>query len=603
MARRSSKKRAANAQAPVFASREILWAAVLIVAVVIVHLPAWAAGYIWDDDLMLTSNPVVVGPLGLREIWTTPAADICPLTLTTFRLEYALWGLAPLPYHLVNVALHAACAVLLWRVLLALRIPGAWLGAALWALHPVMTESAAWIAETKNTESCLFYLLAILFFVRSLREPRPGNRDHLLTLLFAALAMSAKTSTIVLPVVLGLCAWWIEGRLRWRTALRLSPTLLLSLAAAALSIWTQSARANQPQWSRPWPERLVAAGDAVWFYLGKLVWPQPLALVYPRWQIDATQALAYLPLAAAILLLALFWLKRATWGRPWFFAFGYFVAALAPELGLINNSFSRFSLVADHFQYLAAMGPLALTAAGGHAPGRQTSRQPRRVGARDRRRAAARARRTHAAARLGFSELGIALDRHGRQESRVLGRLVRAGNRRRGAKPARCRCESFPEVDRPQSALFQVPLQPRARPRQAGPARCRHRRVPNGARPRARRAASPARPGGNPAPEGATAMAPSPPSPRRPITPRAHYEMGLVDAQEGQLDTAAGQFNQALAIDPDYAEAHAKLALVYLQQQRLPDAIAQLREVVRLRPDSSEAQAELRQVEGMMQPR
>src|SRR5208282_544874 len=112
------------------------------------------------------------------EIWTTSAADICPLVLTTFWVEHALWELAPLPYHLVNVVMHGACAVLLWRVLRSLRVQGAWLGAALWALHPVGVESVAWITEMKNTESALFFLLSILFFVKWLRAKELNERNR-----------------------------------------------------------------------------------------------------------------------------------------------------------------------------------------------------------------------------------------------------------------------------------------------------------------------------------------------------------------------------------------------------------------------------------------
>src|SRR6202012_6000835 len=141
-------------------------------------------------------------------IWTTSAADICPLTITTFWVEHRLWGLNPLPYHLVTVFLHALDAVLLWRVLLAMRVPGAWLGAALWALHPVQVESVAWVAEMKNTESGFFFLLSILFFLRVL-DAKADNRktNYALTLLFAALAMTSKTSTVILPIILCLCAW------------------------------------------------------------------------------------------------------------------------------------------------------------------------------------------------------------------------------------------------------------------------------------------------------------------------------------------------------------------------------------------------------------
>jgi tetratricopeptide (TPR) repeat protein len=349
-----------------------LWAWVLVLGVLLMYSPVWGAGYIWDDDLVLTSNPVIVGPLGLNEIWTTRAADICPFTLTTFWVEHALWGLAPLPYHVVNVLFQAASAVVLWRVLLRLRVPGAWLGAALWAAHPVQVQSAAWIAEMKNTESGLFFLLAVLFFLRWLkaREMGPrtvGNRDYALTLLFAALAMASKSSTVVLPVVLGLCAWWLQGRWPWRSLASVAPVAAMSAIASLVSLWTQGlelARTADPQWVRTWPERLIAAGDATWFYLGKLAWPHPLIFMYPRWQIDAGQWFSYLPLLAVPAVLAVFWIKRNSWARPWFFVFAYFVVALLPALGLGDNYIFRYSLVFDHFQYLASMAPLAFAGAG-----------------------------------------------------------------------------------------------------------------------------------------------------------------------------------------------------------------------------------------------
>ena len=146
-----------------------LWALIIILCVILTYTPVWKAGFIYDDGELLTTNPCVVGPLGLKETWTTSAADISPLLFTTFWVEHALWGLEPLSFHLVNVLLHGACAILLWRVLRSLRVQGAWLGAALWALHPVEVESVAWVSEKKNTESGLFFLLSILFFVRWLR--------------------------------------------------------------------------------------------------------------------------------------------------------------------------------------------------------------------------------------------------------------------------------------------------------------------------------------------------------------------------------------------------------------------------------------------------
>ena len=386
MAKRSKKKQVASGgvlknvtttnvgvqRAPSWFRHDWLWGLILMLTVILAYMPVWQAGFIWDDSVVLTANPCIVGPLGLKEIWTTSAADICPLTLTTFWIEHALWGLGPLPYHLVNLLLHGASAVLLWRVLRSLRVQGAWLGAALWALHPVAVESVAWITEMKNTESGLFFLLSILFFVRWLRAKELGRRNggswnYALTLLFAALAMASKSSAVILPVVLCLCAWWMEHRWYWRNLARVAPIFLMSIAASALSIWTQGlqlATVTDPQWVRTWPERLATAGSAVWFYLGKLLWPHPLITIYPRWQIDAGQWVSYLPLLAVIVILSIFWFKRELWSRAWFFAFAYFMAALLPALGLIDNFIFSFSLVFDHLQYLASMGPLALAGAG-----------------------------------------------------------------------------------------------------------------------------------------------------------------------------------------------------------------------------------------------
>ena len=189
----------------------------------------------------------------------------------------------------------------------------------------------------------------------------------MLSLLFGALAMASKSSTVILPVVLCLCGWWIEGGWHGRNVVRVVPMFLMSAAASALSIWTQGlqlATSTDPQWVRTWPQRLVAAGDAVWFYLGKLLWPDPLITIYPRWQIDAGQWVSYLPLLAVIVLFSILWLKRRDWARACFFALAYFLTALLPVLGLIDTFIFRFSLVFDHFQYLASMGPLALAGAG-----------------------------------------------------------------------------------------------------------------------------------------------------------------------------------------------------------------------------------------------
>jgi tetratricopeptide (TPR) repeat protein len=352
--------------------RQSLLALFLVAATVIAYLSVWRAGFIWDDDLHLTKNPCIVGPIGFKGIWTSAAAMYYPLVSTSFWLQHALWGLNPLPYHLVNIAMHAACAILLWQVLLRLRVKGAWLGAAIWALHPVQVESVAWVTELKNTQSCLFYLLSILFFLKW-REDEAASQDrhrerwnYVVALICAVAAILSKSSTVMLPVVLGLCWWWIDGRWRWRNIPALVPFAFISLSAAVWTIWEQKFHAGAlgATWTQSWPERLIIAGRAIWFYLGKLVWPHPLIFIYPRWQIDASQALAYLPALAAAGGLIILWWKRNGPLRPIFFAAAYFVISLFPVLDFFDVYFFRYSFVGDHLQYLASMGPLVLLGAG-----------------------------------------------------------------------------------------------------------------------------------------------------------------------------------------------------------------------------------------------
>jgi tetratricopeptide (TPR) repeat protein len=345
-------------------------------------------GFIWDDESHLTQNPCIIGPLGFKEIWTSARAVYYPLVLTTFWTLHKFAGLSPWPYHLLNVLLHAASAVLLWQVLRQLNVRGAWLGAALWALHPVMVQSVAWVTELKNTQSGFFYLLSIFCFLKWDGQPRITpitriqvtedpkasrrqfrNRRSLmfsLALVSFVLATLSKPSVVMLPVVLSLCIWWRTGRICWRDVAALAPFVLVSALASLWTILEQKFHAGAigSEWAQTWPERLIIAGRAIWFYLAKLAWPHPLIFIYPRWEINSSQLIAYLPLLAALAGLLVLWLIRAKWVRPVFFAAAYYLASLFPVLGFFSVYFFRYSFVSDHFQYLASMGPLALAGAG-----------------------------------------------------------------------------------------------------------------------------------------------------------------------------------------------------------------------------------------------
>ena len=362
--------------------RDWLWALLLFALVSVAYVQVLHAGFIWDDESHLTRNPCVIGPLGLKEIWTTTQAVYYPLVLSTFWVLHKLAGLNPLPYHVLNVLLHAGSALLLWRVLRQLNVRGAWLGAALWALHPVMVQSVAWITELKNTQSCVFYLLSIFFFLKweectrrpagdvriSQRETATGHSVlvFVLSLVFFVLATLSKPSVVMLPFVLALCIWWMRGKIRWGDALTLAPFALVSALASAWTIWEQKFHANAigPEWAQSWPERLIIAGRAIWFYLAKLFWPHPLIFIYPRWEIYSSQWMAYLSLVAASVGMILLWLLPGKAGRAAFFAAAYYVVSLFPVLGFFSVYFFRYSFVSDHFQYLASIGPLALAGTG-----------------------------------------------------------------------------------------------------------------------------------------------------------------------------------------------------------------------------------------------
>ena len=373
MSKRSNRaSRAAASSSP--SSKQILNSAwtkgfVLVAITVLVYLPVLHAGFIWDDNEHLTGNACIVGPLGFKDIWTASQSYYYPLVLTSFWILHQFVGLNPLPYHLFTVFMHAGSAVLLWRVLQRLDVKAAWLGAALWALHPVIVQSVAWITELKNTQSCLLYLLSILFFLKSRDVDATAHQRRwrfAISLLFFAMAITSKSATVMLPVVLGLCLWWQNGRISRRDFLQLLPFFLISVVASAWTIWEQKFHSGAlgVEWSQTLPERFAIAGWDIWFYLGKLIWPSGLSFFYPQWKIDIGKLSTFLPLLGAIAGLFFLWYARNSRLRPLFVAAFYFVVSLFPVLSFFNVYFFRFSFVSDHFQYLAAMGPLALAASG-----------------------------------------------------------------------------------------------------------------------------------------------------------------------------------------------------------------------------------------------
>jgi protein O-mannosyl-transferase len=351
-----------------------IFGAFLVLAVAIAYQQVWHAGYIWDDDSYVTKNATLRDLHGLWRIWFEVAAtpQYYPLVHTSFWIEHHLWGLNPLGYHLVNLVLHGLAAILLWRVLVRLGIPGAWLAAAIFALHPVEVESVAWITERKNVLSAVFYFAAAMTYLRfeSGRdsEKQGGQRWYLYvaSLFLFVLALLSKTVACSLPAALLLVRWWKSGRIKSRDVLPLLPFFAFGLGLGLLTAWLEKhhVRAEGDEWALTFGQRSLIAGRALWFYASKILWPANLTFIYPRWDVSAAFGWAWLFPSAFAAVVGTLWQMRARIGRGPLVAVLFFAGTLFPALGFINVFPFRYSFVADHFQYLAGVGLIILAAAG-----------------------------------------------------------------------------------------------------------------------------------------------------------------------------------------------------------------------------------------------
>ncbi len=375
-----------------------VWQGGLIVLLVfLAYLPALHGGFVWDDDSWTTNlSPLFQNSSGLHSIWFQPTAlqQYYPLSGTTFWLDYQLWEFWTTPYHVENVLLHALAALLFWRLLLRLQVPGAWLASAIFALHPVMVESVAWITERKNVLSLAFYLgacLAYLRYAQGVTSGPPSSDSGAASGLYASRftghptlvtrhpslfyglafvlflgALLAKTTTFSLPAAILLLGWWQRGHLRWRAdVLPALPFFALALGLCAVTAWLEKYHvgAQGSDFALTFPQRCLVAGRAFWFYLGKLLWPANLCFVYPRWQPDPASVWQWLYPVTAIGTLFTLWLARGRIGRGPVTALLFYVGTLFPVLGFLNAYGMRYSFVWDHWVYLSALGIIALVAA------------------------------------------------------------------------------------------------------------------------------------------------------------------------------------------------------------------------------------------------
>jgi tetratricopeptide (TPR) repeat protein len=346
-------------------------AALIFFMVITVYIPAMQGGFIWDDDDYVTENQTLKSSQGLVRIWRDPDAtpQYYPLVHTSFWLEYRLWQLNPFGYHVVNVLLHAIGAILLFLILKRLELPGAWIAAAIFALHPVHVESVAWITERKNVLSGVFFFSSMLclmnfYHLGNTSDTHPSRhiRWYAFGFLFFMFALLSKTVTASLPAAMLLLIWWKRAEVRLPQILATIPLFVVGGISGLATAWIERHHvgAMGTTWDWSFIERCLIAGRALWFYTEKIIWPVDLMFNYRRWPIDASDWLQYLYPASVLAVLLLLWFYRKKIGRGPLCAVLFFCGTLFPALGFFDVYPLRYAFVADHFQYLASIGLIVL---------------------------------------------------------------------------------------------------------------------------------------------------------------------------------------------------------------------------------------------------
>lgn len=600
----------------------------LLLAVLAAYQPAWHGGMLWDDDAHITPS-ALRSPGGLWRIWFDLGAtqQYYPVVHSAFWFLYRLWGESTLGYHLLNITLHALSAFLLAVILRRLAVPGAFLAALIFALHPLQVESVAWISELKNTLSGVFYLgstLAYLHFDKSRRK-----RFFAVALALFILAVLSKTLTATLPAALLVLLWWQRGTLsRRRDLMPLAPFFALGITAGLLTAWVERALigAQGAEFQFTFIERGLIAGRVIWFYLVKLFWPANLIFIYPRWQVSQTVWWQYLYPAGVLALLAGLWRLRKRSRAP-LAALLLFCGTLFPALGFFNVFPFRFSFVADHFQYLASLSIIALFSAGlailarrwnlhhkadaaallvlGAALGALTWSQSRQyTDATTLYRATLSRNPTcwMAYNNLGILELGGRPDEamaHFREALRLKPDYAEALNNMGQALETQGHIEEA--IAHYQDALRVDPdyfdaqynlgrlLQKLGRPEALETLTVAVRLRPDFAEARNSLGNSLEKLGRHEEALAQYEMALR----LKPDSVEARNNLGNVMQAMGRLDEALAQFREALELKPDNPEAHHNLGVTLQHMGRAEEAVASYREALRLKPDYAEAHINL----------
>jgi tetratricopeptide (TPR) repeat protein len=532
----------------------------LLAGTLAAYYPAWHGSLLWDDAGHITPVPLQSFH-GLERIWFDLGAtqQYYPLTHSFFWILNKFCNGNTLGYHLAGIFLHVISALLFAAILRRLAIPGAWLAAALFALHPIQVESVAWISELKNTLSGVFYLGAVLAYLKY--DERRAKRHYIFALILFVLGLLSKTVTGVLPAVLLILLWWRHGRLRLREAgLPLVPFFFLGAAGGLFTAWIERTiiGARGPEFDLAWLERILIAGRAVWFYLAKLFLPVNLTFIYPRWEMDPAAWQQYLYGFALVVLLIVFWRMRKHSRTP-LAVISIFCITLFPALGFINLFPFRYSFVADHFQYLAALPIFAVL-------GAAFSALAGHLGLRN-----------GISVAVGVSLLGILPAALTWSQSRryadaeTLWQSTIRSNPSCWLAHAQLGSLLLANIDRTDEALSHLQEAVHIKPDYAE----NHYNLGNGLQKAGDFEAAEA--------EYREALR------LKPDLAQAHNNLGISLQRMGRIEDATREYREALRLEPNLAEVHNNLALAFRNLSRFADALNEWRKALQINPDYLEA--------------
>ena len=331
--------------------------------------PALHGGWVWDDTWYIRDNLLLADWNGLWKFWYRPGSwvEYYPIAETVLWTQWHLWGADTLGYHLTNIFLHIASALLLWRLLAKFGLRFAWMGGLLFAVHPVQVEAIAWISELKSALALPFFLLAMCSWIDY--EENRRKLDYQKALGWFLVGMLCKISIAPFPVIILLYAWWKRGRVAWTDLNAAAPFFVISVLLGITTVVVGNLYVQQ---SHEQPDvivlgglfsRLAGAGLILAADLGRIFLSLDLLLSYPQWKVGSHLALVFLFYVLAGGLFYLFWKRRRAWGRHAILGIGFFLAFLAPFLGLNAVSYMTFTWTMDHLLYVPVIGIIGLVVA------------------------------------------------------------------------------------------------------------------------------------------------------------------------------------------------------------------------------------------------